>query len=206
MKLPDKQKENLTQANYPFSPDVSHGQIPPQAINRIVHETDETRKATDILKEMLKKAGQAPPSGHSYYPIPQKQRARQYEHDTQRDVPGIRGSNTPDLPDRGRDWPEGEDAEGLDRPPQNLVSQEENEKALKKLKQDNDEAKKALAGAPRFSPGPFVSPPEKEYLKLHGYTDDEIETGGATMSPRVRAEFNRWLTSTVRKSITNLKN
>jgi hypothetical protein len=50
-----------------------------------------------------------------------------------------------------------------------------------------------------------VSPPEREYLKTRGYSDDEIDAGSATMSPRVRAEFNKWLTSTVRKSIARFR-
>jgi hypothetical protein len=194
---------------------VCHGQIPPQAIQRVDQDSDEvhqimqngTSKAIGMLKgmiEALQKAGAAQISGDASYPIPEGRRAREYEHSFKRDAPGIRGVDTPDLPEQGKKWPEGSDDEGLDRPPQNLVNIEDTEaKAVREImSRATSEAKKALAAAPRFSPGPFVSPPEKEYLKLIGYSDDEIESGGATMSPRVRAEFNKWLTSTIRKSIT----
>lgn len=192
--------------------DVSHGQIPPQAIKRIDHSRDEvchvpmsdTAKACNILNEMISKAGAAQASGDSYYPIPQARRAKQYEGSFKRDAPGIRGTYTPDTPEQGADWPEGADEE---RPPQNLVNPEETEsKAVREImKRATSEARKALAGAPRFSPGPFVSPPEREYLKLRGYSDDEIDSGSATMTPRVRAEFNKWLTSVVRKSIARFR-
>lgn len=189
---------------------VCRGQIPPSAINRIDHTKDDvhqisqtgTAKAIQILNELISKAGAAQMSGDSYYPIPEGRRKRQYDNSFHRDAPGIRGSDTPDLPEQGRDWPEGTD-DSLDRPPKNLVNAEENEtKAVREImNRANSDAKKALAAAPRFSPGPFVAPPEREYLKLRGYSDDEINSGAATMSPRVRAEFNKWLTSTIRKSI-----
>jgi len=70
-------------------------------------------------------------------------------------------------------------------------------------KKNNDEAKKALAAAPRFSPGPFVPPREREFLQMRGWSNEDIESGQASMSPRLRAEFNKWLTSTVQKSISS---
>jgi hypothetical protein len=223
MKLPDNQLDNvqpdedtkLESSEIKGDVDVIHGQIPPQAIQRIDHGRDDvhqitrtgTAKAIDILNDMIRKAGSAQQSGDSYYPIPAGRRAREHKNSLMRDAPGIRGGSTPDLPDRGQSWPEGSDEEGLDRPPQNLVNPEENEnKAVREImNRATSEAKKALAGAPRFSPGPFVSPPEREYLKTRGYSDGEIDAGSATMSPRVRAEFNKWLTSTVRKSIARFR-
>lgn len=162
----------------------------------------------------LIKAGAAQPSGDSWMPLSQKRRAREYEHSFRRDSRGISGGQTPDLPERGRDWhgtvpgvkdePQdgADDGDDLDRPPVNLVDAEPD--ATQQLKSKNAEALKALAAAPRFSPGPFVSPPEREFLRMRGWSDDDIESGQKLMSPRLRAEFNKWLTGTVRKSIERL--
>jgi bacterioferritin len=164
----------------------------------------------------VSKAGAAQESGESWMPKPQKQRKREYDSSFYRDSqPGISGGAGPDLPDRGRDWhgtvpgvPDEPGAEGsriqdqLDRPPVNLVDDEPD--AKKVLSQKNAEAKKALAAAPRFSPGPFIAPREKEFLRTKGWSDEDLESGEKLMTPRLRAEFNRWLTSTVRKSIGRL--
>ena len=164
----------------------------------------------------LIKAGSAQQSGESWMEKPQRQRKREYDSSFYRDAqPGISGGTTPDLPERGRDWhgtvpgvPDEPGASGskihteLDKPPANLVDNKPD--AKKVLKDKNEEAAKALAAAPRFSPGPFVPPREREFLKLKGWSDEDIESGEKMMSPRIRAEFNKWLTSTVMKSIEGL--
>jgi bacterioferritin len=165
--------------------------------------------------EMIK-AGAAQESGESWMPQPSKQRKREYDSSFHRDAqPGISGGASPDLPERGRDWhgtvpgvPDEPGAHGskiddeLDRPPANLVDDKPDAKTV--LGEKNAEAKKALAAAPRFSPGPFVSPPERDFLRTKGWSDEDIERGDRPMPSRLRAEFNRWLTSTVRKSIGRL--
>jgi len=173
-----------------------------------------TRKAIRTL-EMIK-AGAAQESGESWMPQPGKQRKREYDSSFHRDAqPGISGGATPDLPERGRDWhgtvpgvPDEPGAQGskiedeLDHPPANLVDDKSDAKTV--LEEKNAEAKKALAAAPRFSPGPFIAPPERDFLRTKGWSDEDIERGDRPMPPRLRAEFNRWLTSTVRKSIERL--
>jgi len=172
-----------------------------------------TSKAAEMLKEMLLgKAGAAQESGEGSAPISQAQRKQEYDHSFMRDSRGISGGQTPDLPERGKDWhgtvpgvkdePQDglEEQRALNRPPVNLVDNKSDVEASKEV---NSEAKKALAAAPRFSPGPFVAPREKEFLQQRGWSNEDIESGQASMSPRLRAEFNKWLTSTVQKSISS---
>lgn len=180
--------------------------------NNIAQEQDHIDELWRFLKnpEMIK-AGSTQESGESWKPLAQRRRKREYDRSYLRDSPGIGGGGAgPDLPERGRDWhgtvpgvpdePQDTDQEGLDRPPVNLVDRTPDVESPKKT---NDEAKKALAAAPIFSPGPFVSPREKQFLQLRGWSNEDIESGQANMSPRLRAEFNKWLTSTVQKSINS---
>lgn len=176
----------------------------------------ETRKATALLKDVvakIDKAGATQESGEGWVPESQQQRRRGYDRSFLRDSRGISGGASPDLPEQGRDWhgtvpgvpdePRKTDEEDLDRPPVNLVDSTPDSEEPKKI---NDEAKKALAAAPRFSPGPFVAPREREFLRMRGWSNEDIESGQASMSPRLRAEFNKWLTSSVQKSISSFIN
>lgn len=124
---------------------------------------------------------------------------RAYKHSFERVAPGISGGQTPDLPERGRDWhgtvpgvpDEDDEGEGsdLDRPPAKLLG---------------DEAKKALAGAPRFSSGPLVPPMEAQWLQMQGYSPEDIQSGRVKVTSRQRAAFNKFMTATVQKSINGL--
>lgn len=188
--------------------------IPDPQLAPIEPDEDEsiTKKAAEMLREMtarVSKAGAAQESGEGSVPISQQQRKREYDRSFLRDSRGISGGAGPDLPERGKDWhgtvpgvpdePQSTDQEELDRPPVNLVDSKPDAEVERK----NDEAKKALAAAPRFSPGPFVPPREREFLQMRGWSNEDIESGQASMSPRLRAEFNKWLTGTVQKSISS---
>jgi bacterioferritin len=138
---------------------------------------------------------------------------KEQQHSYERVAPGISGGAGPDLPERGRDWhgtvpgvpdePQDDDEDDLDKPPENLAEPiVMASKAL--LANFNDPAIKALSGAPIFRPGPFVPPPEREWMIQHGYNEEDVDNGRVKMSSRQRAEFNRWLTSTVQKSLTGL--
>jgi hypothetical protein len=70
----------------------------------------------------------------------------------------------------------------------------------------NDMAIKSLAGAPRFSPGPIMPPKERKFLIEQGYDPEEVDSGAISMTPRLRAQYNKDLLSTVQKSITKLAN
>lgn len=138
-----------------------------------------------------------------------KQKKRERDHSYARQIEGETGSPTPDLPERGRDWhgtvpgvpdePEGDDedhkeAQDYFKLPKDLLKPAS--------KSATDEAVKALAGAARFSPGPVMPPREVEFMLHNGYTQEEIDNG-ATLTPRLRAEFNRFVANSVHKSINS---
>jgi hypothetical protein len=68
----------------------------------------------------------------------------------------------------------------------------------------NDMAIKALAGAPRFSSGPFVPPRERSFLVEQGFDPVEVDSGAISMTPRMRAEYNKYLLNAVEKSLSGL--
>lgn len=68
----------------------------------------------------------------------------------------------------------------------------------------NELARKALAGAPRFSSGPIMPPRERKFLIEQGFSPEDVDAGVANMTPRMRGQFNRDLQSTVQKSIAKL--
>jgi len=183
-------------------PDSQFEKLEPDPENGLETAAATTKKATDLLRAMAVKAN---PGSTALLPQTEGQRATQYSdgHSTS----GIRGVETPDLPNRGAHWPESPEPknENVDKPPINLVDQEPDaDKAVQKIMQGaNEEAKKAFVAAPRFSPGPFVAPREKQFLQMHGYSDEDIDRG-FIMPPRLRAAFNKWLTATVQKSIGEL--
>ena len=136
--------------------------------------------------------------------ITEGQAKRRYEHSFNRVSPGISGGQTPDLPERGRDWhaevpgvpdepQDGDEETEIDRPPTKILGE------------PGDEALKALAGAPRFTSGPLIPPVELKFLQTRGYNKDDILSGKIHITPRLRAEFNKFLTSTVQKSISGLE-
>lgn len=67
-----------------------------------------------------------------------------------------------------------------------------------------DLAIKSLAGAPRFTTGPITPPKEKKFLLEQGFAPEDIDAGAVSMTPRMRAQFNRDLLSAVQKSVRNL--
>jgi hypothetical protein len=172
--------------------------------------------------EATAKAGAAQESG-GRYTFPSEDQAKR-EEDSPKFPRGEGSAETPDLPERGGDWhgtvpgvPDvPEDSEDVDV---GKTGQEQGEDRPKKTKKQptpgnpanpppqpskTEEAIKALAGAPRFSPGPFVPPREAEFLLQYGYSPEEISSGDFRISPWMRAEFNRQQTSVIRKSINGL--
>jgi bacterioferritin (cytochrome b1) len=133
------------------------------------------------------------------------QAKREYDNSFSRFPRGVAGGSTPDLPERGRDWHG--TVPGVPDEPQD---DEEEEKYFKdpvdllkpKSCDSTDEAIKALAGAARFA-APIMPPREREFMLQNGYTEDEI-SNGATLTPRLRAEFNRYMAGSVRKSLSSL--
>lgn len=68
----------------------------------------------------------------------------------------------------------------------------------------NNLAFKSLAAAPRFSLGPVMPPKERSFLIEQGFEPDDVDSGTVSMTPRMRAQFNRDLLSAVQKSINRL--
>jgi hypothetical protein len=68
----------------------------------------------------------------------------------------------------------------------------------------HDLAMKSLAGAPRFSTGPFTPPRERSFLIEQGFTPEDVDSGAVNMTPRMRAQFNKDLLSAVQKAVTRL--
>jgi rubrerythrin len=143
----------------------------------------------------------------------EKQRKREYDNSFARHPEGISGGSTPDLPERGRDWHG--TVPGVPDEPQDGEEEEDQKEAqdyfklpkdfLKtKTSKSTDEAIKALAGAARFSSGPVMPPREVEFMLSNGYTPEEIDNGAA-MTPRLRAEFNRFVANSVHKSMNSIK-
>lgn len=152
---------------------------------------------------------------------PESRKVAEYEHSFARRPDGITGAPTPDLPERGFDW---HDEHGGPNPPPATEEDEKEEKEaeeyfkkplnpLKPPKVDlpapqpspqTQEAQKALAGAPRFAQGPVMPPRAVDFLLEHGFTPDEILSGEANMTPRMRGLYNRNLLSKVRKSISSI--
>jgi hypothetical protein len=142
---------------------------------------------------------------------PESKKKQEYDDSFARFTEGVTGSTTPDLPDRGRDWhgtvpgvkdeDQGEDEDQdkaeayLSRPPKDVLATKSH---------PTDEAIKALAGVSHVFPGPFTPPRERDFMLQNGYTPEEIECG-ATMTPRLRAEFNRFVANSVRKSLSSIK-
>ena len=127
--------------------------------------------------------------------LDEKTAKKRHENDLKRTPIGIGSSGAPDLPNVGRDW-HGDatpDDESDDVPADAFKSGG-----------SVGEAIKAFAGAPRFAEGPLVPPREQEFLLQYGYTPEEIKSGEAVVTPRIRAEFNRHITGVVQKSISGL--
>jgi len=171
--------------------------------------TSETSKALQQLIDFLNKANV---SAGKDTKKPEQQAIGAYEHTFARQVEGITGAPTPDLPERGRDWhgtvpgvPDEPEA-----PPDEEKRQEEAQQYFKPPPNPlapikTEEAKKALAGAPRFTQGPVVPPRAVDFLLQFGFTPEEIFAGEANMTTIMRARYNRQLQSSIRKSIMSLK-
>jgi bacterioferritin len=140
----------------------------------------------------------------------EKQKKREHDHSFARFTEGEAGGATPDLPDRGKDW-HGTVPGVKDEPQDDDKDQEEAQEyfrdptdLLAGKSHPTDDAIKALAGAARFARGPTMPPREREFMMTQGYTKDEID-GGATLTPRLRAEFNRFVANSVHKSLGRLE-
>jgi bacterioferritin len=146
---------------------------------------------------------------------PEKQARAAYSHSFARDTEGISGVTTPDLPERGRDW-HGTVPGVPDEPKTDEEDEKEQKEAqgyfdelpdllhrkLPKEDKQTQAATKALAGAPRFARGPVIPPTARDFLLQFGFTDEEIQSGSAEMTPRMRSLYNKDLLSKVRKSLT----
>jgi len=141
--------------------------------------------------------------------MPSEKRAKkEYSTSFARYPRGISGVTTPDLPDRGKDWDnevdeeeEQKEAEATFKDPVNLLNTKNKKSVSKSF---TSIALKALAGAPIFATGPLVPPAEKRFLVEQGYSPDEIDSGVVQLTPRLRGEYNRWLTRTVKKSLSSI--
>jgi hypothetical protein len=78
------------------------------------------------------------------------------------------------------------------------------EEEARLYKEKNDEAIKAFAAAPIFRTGPVVPPREMSFLIENGYSREDVMAGRYAFTPRLRAEYNRRVTSAVKKSLENL--
>jgi len=185
--LPDEMDEDL-------HPDEGEGLESVMTVDEDVKKT-KTSKAVDLLCGFLSKAGADQESAGKHTLVDEKTAKKRYENDLQRYPTGVGGTGSPDLPDQGLDW-HGDatpDDESDDVPPN----------AFKASK--TSEASKAFSAAPRFAEGPVIPPREREFLLRFGYTPDEIEAGEVTVTPRMRSEFNRYITGVVQKSISGLR-
>ena len=185
----------------------------------------------DVFKAaVLLKAGADQESAGEFTAPTGKQAKRAYDDSFTNQMTGETGGETPDLPERGKDWhgtvagvpDESQDTdddkneegvlkvwsvptnpfqqEGAEKPPEENQAQQAS--AVKSLMES---ASKAFAGAPRFATGPIVPPREKSWLQTPGYSPDGIASGQVQITPRMRGEFNRWLQNTVRKSLEGLR-
>ncbi len=166
-------------------------------------EMSETKKAIALLDQMNEMYKADMSAGRTTMPS-ESQAKRSDERSYEKYSIGVSGDPTPDLPERGRDWhgtvpgvPDEDQAtsDEYDKQPQNIL-------APPKPKQINEQAIKALSGAPIFTSGPVLPPRELDFLARHGFSPDEIDSGLVQLTPTMRAEFNRELQSAVQKSIT----
>lgn len=66
-------------------------------------------------------------------------------------------------------------------------------------------ARQSLAALPSLDIGPRFSPKEIEFLMIKGYTEEDFVRGRIRVTPHMRAEYNQFVTDTVFKSLTSLK-
>jgi len=220
IKLPDPAEENLQPEQDELPEEIKSWAH--KAIHRIIESAGGIEKARRLLMAMAK-AGAAQESG-GRHTFPSEDQVKR-EEDSPRSHRGVGHAGTPDLPERGGDWhgtvpgvPDvPEDSEDVDT---GKTGEEQGQDRPKPKKQEQptpghpanpppqpsktEEAIKALAGAPRFSPGPFVPPREAKFLLEFGYSPEEIKQGDYRVAPWMRAEFNRQQTSVINKSIDGL--
>lgn len=204
MTIPDPAEEDLQPSDEEFDPKA----LAKKYVERLAQAAGSKERAAKILKalvEQLAKAGAAQESG-GRTTFPKEDRAKE-EEESQRYPRGVGSAETPDLPERGSDWhgtvpgvPDVPEDEPMDigKTPQEEAAE------FKQFKDKNEETKKSLAGAPRFSPGPFVPPREADFLLQYGYSPEEIKSGDYKISPWMRAEFNRQQMGVVHKSLSDL--
>jgi hypothetical protein len=163
-------------------------------------------EAVKALNGLLDKAMMQESSGrHSF--ISEGQAKRESESD--KTLSGGEGNaDTPDLPERGSDW-HGVVPGAKPVPKDGAVDigktpEEQDQVRKEERKGKHEEALKSLAGAPQFSPGPFVPHREQEFLLQYGYTPEEIAEGNFKIAPWIRAEFNRQQMKSIKKSIDSI--
>lgn len=197
-----------------------------QYSEKALDEMSDTKKATDLLDQMnlILKAGM---SAGRYTMPSEPQAKRESENSYARYSEGISGGQTPDLPERGRDWhgtvpgvpdepqDDQESEQYFDEAPKNLlaptqeIQQQTSKQPPPQMQQQpapqpaNQQAMKALSGAPLFSPGPMMAPREADFLTRQGFSPEEINSGLVQMTPNMRMQYNSELQSAVQKSIAS---
>jgi hypothetical protein len=206
--LPDPAEENLQPDQEDLDDDVKAKAE--KAFQDLVDVIGSPEKAHKALRQILVKAGAAQESGgRTTFPL---EDAAKRDSESLRYSRGVGDAETPDLPESGRDWhgtvPGVPDVPKDEKPGESVVdigkTPQEEAAGYKKLKDQNEETKKAMAGAPRFSPGPFTAPREAEFLLQYGYTPEEVQSGDFRIAPWMRAEFNRQQMGVVYKSLSSL--
>lgn len=221
IKLPDPAEENLQPEQDELPEEIKSWAH--KAIHRIIESAGGIEKARRLLMAMAKAGAAQESSGR--HTFPSEDQAKR-EEESPRSHRGVGNAGTPDLPERGADWhgtvpgvPDvPEDSEDVDTGKTGDEQGQDRPNPKKKQEQPTpghpanpplqpsktEEAIKALAGAPRFSPGPFTPPREAKFLLEFGYSPEEIKSGDYRVAPWMRAEFNRQQTSVINKSIDGL--
>jgi hypothetical protein len=178
----------------------------PDEQNEDIHpdEEDGVESVMSGDEDKVTKAGAAQESMSRTTTPRGEQARREYKESFTREPRGIGSAGTPDLPDRGRDWRA--DVPGvMDVPEDSEVDIGKTpEEEARLYKEKNDEAIKAFAAAPIFRTGPVVPPREMSFLIENGYSREDVMAGRYAFTPRLRAEYNRRVTSAVKKSLENL--
>lgn len=141
------------------------------------------------------------------------QAARENDNSFQRYSRNISGSASPDLPDRGRDWhgtatPDDptDDAPLTDEEKREIESGKcsserpfltEQKSISKKVKK----SLKTLASVPQFFNQFTLSPKEQEFLLSKGYDSEQVRLGKIYMTPRMRSDFNMYISTQLQKSL-----
>lgn len=78
-------------------------------------------------------------------------------------------------------------------------------KGLEDYQTAQAQARQQLTALPSIEIGPQFSPKEREFLMVKGFTEEDFLRGRVRVTPRLRAEYNQYVSDTVFKSLTGLK-